>query len=158
MNQLAKTLSSFQVIGKRQTIVTTKDVQVSVQKVSASSELVNLSISTAPHDTEGSRVEMPMTFLNDSDLGSITVTVSTLNNHNNNKANLERKRCANGHENDDFDTTTDGLYVKAFLWLKRLWCKKLTFYVLDLVYLTSLSIHNVMYDHDIILLWKRYTG
>ena len=76
MNELAKTLGTFQVIGKRQTIVHTKDVQMSVQKVSSPSELANLSISTAPHDTEGSRVEMPMTFLNGSGLGAITVTVS----------------------------------------------------------------------------------
>jgi len=35
------------------------------------------------------------------------------------KQNLERKRCADDHENDDFDITT-----KTFLWLKMLWCKK----------------------------------
>jgi len=36
------------------------------------------------------------------------------------KENIERKRCTDGHENQDFDTTTASM-LKAFLRLKRLW-------------------------------------
>jgi len=30
------------------------------------------------------------------------------------KANLERKRCADGHKNDDFDTTTASMFSKGY--------------------------------------------
>jgi len=47
------------------------------------------------------------------------------------KANLERKCYTDGHENDVF-WYYNGFSVKAFLWLKRLWCiKNPTFYVLE---------------------------
>jgi len=42
------------------------------------------------------------------------------------RTNLERKRCVDGHEYDDFDTTTASMLM-LFLWLKRLWCKNYTF-------------------------------
>jgi len=52
------------------------------------------------------------------------------------KSNLEHKRCADGHENNDFDTTTASMWKLSFD-SKGYGAKGLTFYVLDLVYLTS---------------------
>jgi len=57
------------------------------------------------------------------------------------KANLERKRCAGGHENNDFDTTTASKLELSFD-SKGYGVKNPTFYVLDLVCLTS---RNILY-------------
>jgi len=55
------------------------------------------------------------------------------------KANLERKRSADGHENDDFDTTTASTFKLSFD-SKGFGVKNHAFYVLNLVHSTSLII------------------
>jgi len=50
---------------------------------------------------------------------------------------LLAKCCADGHEKDDFDTTTDSM-LRLFLDSKGYCVKNPTFYLLDLVCLTSL--------------------
>jgi len=53
------------------------------------------------------------------------------------KANLERIHCADGHENDDFDTIyTMASTLKLPLTQKAMGVKNPTFYVLDLICLS----------------------
>jgi len=48
------------------------------------------------------------------------------------KSKSKRKRCADGHENDDFDTTTASMLKLSFV--SKGYCAKYpTFYGLDLV-------------------------
>jgi len=56
------------------------------------------------------------------------------------KANLERKRYADGHENGDFDTTMASMLKLSFDSKGYMVLQNPTFYVLDLVCLTSLTI------------------
>jgi len=50
---------------------------------------------------------------------------------------IKRKRCADGHENDDFYTTTASI-LKLSIYSKGYGVKNPTFYALDLVCVTSL--------------------
>ena len=76
MTRLADAVGAQQVVGRKQTIIDAPEIKIGVQKVSSPKDLANMSISTSPDDPDGSKVEMPSSFLNASKYGDITVAVS----------------------------------------------------------------------------------